>query len=183
MPPNPSSHVEESSSQRKSVQTTAQVHDINVSLSQVSSQTQQEKQTVIQMDTDDAAGDQGGEEQRGRREESSSSDEGSSRGDARSDNPEQLQTRMSVESRGRVGGVQSFYGGVHSVANETLLDSRASSSSSSVRAHNPDSTLESSLVLSIPRSSNTNQSQCFSHQGCRCFPGSSRRLSGILLGA
>ncbi len=87
---------------------------------------------MIQMDTDDATGGQGGEEPRERREESSSSDEGSSRGDARSENPEQLQAWTPVESRGRVGGAQSFHGGVHSVANETLLGSRVSSSSSSV---------------------------------------------------
>ncbi len=93
------------------------------------------------MDTDGAGG-QGGEEPREQRGESSSSDEGSSRGDVHSENPE-LKTRESVEFRGRVGGVQSFHGGVHSVANETLLDSRASSSSSSIRANiNRDSMLD-----------------------------------------
>ena len=130
---NPFSHIEESSSQRKSVQTAAQTHDSNVSLSQVTSQTQQQGHTVIQMDTDEVIEKQG---------EFSSSDEESSRGDARPENPE-LQARAPVESRGRVGGVQSFHGGVHSVANETLLDPRAPSSSSSSRADtHRDSTLD-----------------------------------------
>ncbi len=134
--------IGESSSQRKSVQTTAQIHNTNDGLSQVSSPTQQEKRhTVIQMDTDEVAGVRGTEEPKEKREESSSSGEESSRGVARSENPESLRTQESVESRGRVGGGQSFHGGVHSVANETLLASRASSSSSTARANNSDSTL------------------------------------------
>ncbi len=121
---NSSSVIKESSSQRKSVQTAADVH--NVSLSQISSQVQQKEQTVIQMDTDKVVAQERGE--------SSSSDEESSRVGVRSENPE-LQAREPVESRGRVGGVQSLHGGVLSVANETLLDSRTSSSSSSTRAN------------------------------------------------
>ena len=130
---NSSSAIEESSSERKSVQTTADIHNIDNS-SKVSSQTQQKEQTVIQMDTDGVNGQKRGE--------ASSSDEESSRGAVCSENPE-LQDRVPVESRGRVGGVQSLYGGVHSVANETLLNSRVSSSSSSIRAtDNRDSTLD-----------------------------------------
>ncbi len=170
---------------------------------------------MIQLDTNDAAGNQGGEEREQQREESSS-DEGSSRGDARSENPELLQTRRSVESRGRVGGVQSYHGGVHSVANETLLDSRPSSSSSSVRANNPDSTLNrlsrsqfldphTRPIASASATRDVDASQALrdayqgfyrepmlprlfetptrDFTGSLCFPGSSRRLPGILPGA
>ncbi len=130
---NSSSTIEESSSQHKSAQTTADVHNADNS-SQVSSQTQQKEQTAIEMDTDEADGQKRGE--------ASSSDEESSRGATHSENPE-LQDRVPVESRGRLGGVQSLYGRVHSVANETLLNSRASSSSSSIRSTvNRDSRLD-----------------------------------------
>ena len=122
-----SSAIEESSSQRKPVQTTANVH--NVDSSQVTSQTRQQEQTakeqttVVQMDMDEAKGQKQGAA-------SSLDEEVSSGGNARSENPD-FQIRGSVEFRGEVGGGQSSYGGVYSVANETLLTSRAHSSTSS----------------------------------------------------
>ena len=100
---NSSFAIEESSSRHQSAQTTANVHNADNS-SQVSSQTHQKEQTVVQMDTNEANGQKRGE--------ASSSDEESSRGAARSEKPE-LQDRVPVEFQGRVGGVQSLYGGVH----------------------------------------------------------------------
>ncbi len=124
---------------------------------------------MIQMDTDGAVG-QGGEEQG----ESSSSDEESSRGDVRSEKPE-LQTQESVESRGRVGGVQSFHGRVHPVANETLLDSRASSYSSSIRANvnresTPDCLVRSQFLNPRSKSSRASASATRVVDASQAFP-------------
>ncbi len=89
---------------------------------------------MVQMDTDEADGQKLGT--------ASSSDEESSSGGARSENPE-LQARVLVELQVEVGGGQSLYGGVHSVANETLLTSRAPFTSSSIHSSNyRDSTLD-----------------------------------------
>ncbi len=127
-----SSAIEESSSQRKPVQTTATVH--NVDSSQVSSQTRQQDETVVEMETDEANVQKWGA--------AHGSDKESSAGnDARSENPD-LQTKESVEFRGEVRGGQSIYGGVHSVVNETPLTSRAHSSSSSSTRTSRDSTLD-----------------------------------------
>ena len=78
---------------------------------------------VVQMDTDEADKQQ-------ELGVSSGPGEGTGRGEsARSEN------------RGEVGGGQSNTGGVHSVVKETLLTSRASSSSSHASTHRDD-TLE-----------------------------------------
>ncbi len=156
------SAIEESSSQRKPVQTMATV--LNVDSSQVSSQTHQKEQTVIQMETDEANGQERGAA-------SSSDEESSHGGNARSENPN-LQTRGSVEFRGEERGGQSRYGAVHSVANETLLTSRAlSSTSSSIRTSTyRDSTLDylsraqfhdpRSRDLKVSRGTSVPPSQC-----------------------
>ena len=127
-----SSAIEGSSSRDKPLKTTATVHVSGSS--QPSSLTHDKEQTVIQMDTDEA-------DKQWELGVSSGPGEGTGRGEsARSKNPD-LQTQESVEFRGEVGGCQSNTGGVHSVANETVLTSRASSSSSHASTHR-DTTLE-----------------------------------------
>ncbi len=127
-----SSAIEDSSSRNKPLKTTAIVHVSGSS--QPSSPTHQKDQTVVQIDTDEA------DKQR-ELGVSSGPDEGMGHGEiARSEKPD-LQIRESVDFGGEVGGGQSNIGGVHSVANETLLTSRASSSSSHASTYR-DATLE-----------------------------------------
>ena len=99
-----------------SVQTTADVHNVNIFPSFPA------KTVRSQMNTDKPIGQERGM--------ASSSVEESSSGGVRFENPE-LQAQEPVEFRGEVRGGQSLYGGVHLVANETLLTSRAPSTSSS----------------------------------------------------
>ncbi len=136
---NSSSPTENSSSQRKPIQTTAEVHNVDSS-SQVSSQDCQKDQTVVQMDTNEANGQKRGT--------ASSSDEESSSAGARSENPELQAQRAPVEFRGEVRGGQSVYGRVHSVANATLLTSRAPSTSSLI----PSSNYRDSMLDRLSRS-------------------------------
>ncbi len=126
---NSSSAMEALSSQSQPVKTTAIVHVYNPT--QVSSPAHQ-KETVIQMDTDEAQG--------------ASSSTGKGMGcdvNVRSENPE-LQAEESIKSRGEVRGGQSQTGGVHSVLKTTLLATRTSTiTASSAQASAPqDSTLE-----------------------------------------
>ncbi len=136
------SNIEESSSKGKSLQNTCstRVSDpTHVSdPSQASNPTRQEEQTVVQMDTDDADKQQELGASSGQGEDSRCGE------NAHSENPDLQTQRESVEFRGEVRVGQSNNGGVHSVANETFLPSRAhTSTSSSVQAStHSDSTLD-----------------------------------------